>query len=47
MGWRGLRTLISRPNFHSSIMFDENIVVVEMNKLEVYLNKPIYCSDPV
>jgi hypothetical protein len=42
----GLRELISRTNFHSSIIVDENIVVVEMNKLEVYLNKPIYvgCS---
>jgi hypothetical protein len=41
---RGLRALISRPNFHSLIIFDENIVVVEMNKLEVYLNKPIYVA---
>jgi hypothetical protein len=38
----GVRGLISKPNFHSSVVFDEDMVVVEMNKLEIFMNKPIY-----
>jgi hypothetical protein len=41
-GQWGVRGLISKPNFHSSVVFDEDIVVVEMNKLEIFMNKPIY-----
>lgn len=38
----GVRSLISKPNFHSSVIFDDEIAIIEMNKLEVYLNKPVY-----
>jgi hypothetical protein len=41
-GQWGVRGLISKPNFHSSVVFDEDMVVVEMNKLEIFMNKPIY-----
>lgn len=34
--------LISRPEFKTSTIFDENLVAVELNKSEVYFNKPIY-----
>jgi hypothetical protein len=41
-GQWGVRGLISKPNFHSSVVFDEDMVVIEMNKLEIFMNKPIY-----
>lgn len=36
------RELISKPNFHSGIVFDENLVAIQLNKLKVVYNKPIY-----
>ena len=30
------------PNFHSRSVFSENLIAVELRKLEVKLNKPIY-----
>ncbi|EFA11742.1 hypothetical protein TcasGA2_TC005292 [Tribolium castaneum] len=41
-GRYGMRDLISKPNFHSSVIFEEDMSIVEMNKLNVVLNKPIY-----
>ncbi|XP_063934407.1 uncharacterized protein LOC135146183 [Zophobas morio] len=38
----GVRSLISKPNFHSSVVFDDDSAIIEMSKLEVFLNKPIY-----
>lgn len=34
--------LISRPNFHSATVFDENFVAIQLNREKVVLNKPIY-----
>ncbi|XP_011691892.1 PREDICTED: uncharacterized protein LOC105452471 [Wasmannia auropunctata] len=34
--------MIAKPNFHSRSVFSENLVAVEMRKLEVKFNKPIY-----
>lgn len=34
--------LISRPNFHSASIFDENLVAVQLKREKVVLNKPIY-----
>ncbi|XP_045476742.1 uncharacterized protein LOC123682252 [Harmonia axyridis] len=41
-GRYGAEAYISKPEFKNSIIFDENLVAVELKKLEVYLNKPIY-----
>lgn len=36
------RNLISKPNFSSGVVFDENLVAIQMNNLKVVYNKPIY-----
>ncbi|XP_011859207.1 PREDICTED: uncharacterized protein LOC105556722, partial [Vollenhovia emeryi] len=41
-GRYGAEALISRPNFHSRSVFSEDLMAVELRKLEVMLNKPIY-----
>ncbi|XP_011858376.1 PREDICTED: uncharacterized protein LOC105555932 [Vollenhovia emeryi] len=41
-GRYGAEALIARPNFHSRSIFSENLMAVELRKLEVMLNKPIY-----
>ena len=38
----GAEALIAQPNFHSCSILDENLVAIELNKTEIYLNKPIY-----
>jgi len=44
MGWTIRRGGNDRkkPNFHSRSVFSENLVAVELRKLEVKFNKPIY-----
>ena len=34
--------LLSQPNFYSSKYFSENLLAVEMRKIKVNINKPIY-----
>ncbi|XP_018307240.1 DNA polymerase-like [Mycetomoellerius zeteki] len=34
--------MIAKPNFHSRSVFSENLVAIEMSKLEVKFDKPIY-----
>ena len=34
--------LISKPNFHRRVIFNENLVAIEMKKLSVTIDKPIY-----
>ena len=36
----GVEAMIAKPNFHSHSVFAENLI--EMRKLEVKFNKPIY-----
>ncbi|KAJ8912992.1 hypothetical protein NQ315_002869 [Exocentrus adspersus] len=39
---QGAESLISKPNFHSLTIFNENLVAMQMNKLKCTFNKPIY-----
>ncbi|XP_051176794.1 uncharacterized protein LOC127291636 [Leptopilina boulardi] len=41
-GRYGAEALISKPNFHSRTIFNENLVAVELKKIEVFMNKPLY-----
>ncbi|KYN03348.1 hypothetical protein ALC62_05813 [Cyphomyrmex costatus] len=41
-GRYGLKVMLAKPNFCSRSIFSEDLVVVELRKLEVMLNKPIY-----
>ncbi|XP_026831409.1 uncharacterized protein LOC113563669 [Ooceraea biroi] len=41
-GRYGAEAMIAKPNFHSRSVFSENLVAIEMRKLEVKFNKPIY-----
>lgn len=41
-GRYGAEALIAKPNFHSRSIFDENLVAIELNKVQVLLNKPLY-----
>jgi len=38
----GAEAMIAKPNFHSRSVFSENLVAIEMRKLEVKFDKPIY-----
>jgi len=40
----GAETMIAKPNFHSHSIFSENLIVIELRKLEMKFNKPIYVS---
>ncbi|XP_025162454.1 uncharacterized protein LOC112590375 [Harpegnathos saltator] len=41
-GRYGAEAMIARPNFHNRSVFSENLIAVELRKLEVKFNKPIY-----
>ncbi|XP_039311000.1 uncharacterized protein LOC120358987 isoform X2 [Solenopsis invicta] len=41
-GRYGAEAMIAMPNFHSRSVFSENLVAIEMRKLEVKFDKPIY-----
>ena len=34
--------LLSEPNYHTTKYFSDNIIVIEMRKARVKMNKPIY-----
>lgn len=39
---QGARSLISKPNFHSCKIFNENLCAVQLNPTKVYCNKPLF-----
>jgi hypothetical protein len=41
-GRNGAEAMIAKPNFHSRSVFAENVIAIEMRKLMVKFNKPIY-----
>jgi len=41
-GRYGAETMIAKPNFHSRTVFSENLIAIELRKLEVKFDKPIY-----
>ncbi|XP_070170392.1 uncharacterized protein [Polyergus mexicanus] len=41
-GRYGAEAMIAKPNFHSRSVFAEDLVAVELRKLEIKFNKPIY-----
>jgi len=41
MGRYGAEAMIAKPNFHSRSVFAENLIAVEMRKLEVKFDKLI------
>ena len=41
-GHFGMETMIAKPKLHSRAIFDENLVDVQLNKTEIYLDKPTY-----
>ena len=34
--------LVSEPNFHTMKLIDDNLAIIEMKKVKVKMNKPIY-----
>jgi hypothetical protein len=40
--WKRAKKLIAKPNFHSSIIYTENLVSIHMLKTCLEFNKPIY-----
>lgn len=38
----GAEKYISKPNFHSCSIFNENLVAIQMNRTSLYYNKPTY-----
>ncbi|XP_023311415.1 uncharacterized protein LOC111692008 [Anoplophora glabripennis] len=41
-GRYGAEALIAKPEFKAATIFNENLVAIELNKTEVFFNKPIY-----
>ncbi|XP_029676950.1 uncharacterized protein LOC115243836 [Formica exsecta] len=43
-GRYGAEAMIAKPNFHSKSVFAEDLVAVELGKLEIKFDKPVYVS---
>jgi len=40
--WYGTKAMIAKSNIYSRSVFAENLIAVEMHKLEIKFDKPIY-----
>lgn len=40
--WNKARKLIAKPNFKQTIIFNENLIAIEMKNVNIKLNKPLY-----
>jgi len=40
----GAEAYIAHPNFHKRSIFDENLVAIQLKKLEALMKKPIYAG---
>ena len=40
-GKRG-KYLVSKPNYHTTKFFKENLLAIEMEKTKILMNKPVY-----
>ena len=38
---RGINHLVSEPNYHTTKFFTENLLVMEMTKTQILMNKPV------
>ena len=36
--------LLSKPNYHTTNFFTENLLAIEMRKTQILMNKPVYLS---
>ena len=39
--------LLSEPNYHATKWFSENLLAIEMKKINVKMNKPVYLGLPM
>ena len=39
--------LVSEPNYHTMKLIDDNLAIIEMRKVKVKMNKPIYLGLPI
>ena len=39
--------LVSEPNYHATKWFAENLLAIEMKKMKVKMNKPVYLGLPI
>ena len=39
---RRINYLVSEPNYHTTIQFSENLLTIEMKKIKIKMDKPVY-----
>ncbi|CAH0549897.1 unnamed protein product [Brassicogethes aeneus] len=47
LGRYGAEAYIAKPEFKSCTIFNENLVAVELRKLKIFLNKPVYVGQAI